>query len=167
MRWMGSHCLLSVAGPYLAHITSYDYDCPISEGGEHGYGPDGDKFEAIKQVRAASALMLKPRHWPRAALCLNACDHTAHDFPQSLKPVTSPFPRVAWLQVVAQFAPYAVPAEPPLPPRRSFGAIRFDAKDSIPLLAHVDELRQGPEVQSDEPGTMESYGQGYGFILYR
>jgi hypothetical protein len=31
-------------------ITSYDYDAPISEGGGHGFGADGDKFAAI-QVR--------------------------------------------------------------------------------------------------------------------
>jgi hypothetical protein len=31
-------------------ITSYDYDSPISEGGGHGYGPDGDKYQAFKQL---------------------------------------------------------------------------------------------------------------------
>jgi beta-galactosidase len=32
-------------------ITSYDYDSPISEGGEHGYGNDGlDKYKAIQTV---------------------------------------------------------------------------------------------------------------------
>jgi len=31
-------------------ITSYDYDSPISEGGIHGYGPDGDKYQAFKQL---------------------------------------------------------------------------------------------------------------------
>jgi len=36
---------------YQAHITSYDYDAPISEAGDHGYGSDGeDKFEAIRAV---------------------------------------------------------------------------------------------------------------------
>lgn len=31
-------------------MTSYDYDAPVSEGGGHGYGPDGDKFAAVQQV---------------------------------------------------------------------------------------------------------------------
>jgi beta-galactosidase len=36
---------------FQPHITSYDYDSPISEGGEHGYGSDGaDKFSAIRSV---------------------------------------------------------------------------------------------------------------------
>eukprot|EP01059_Diplonema_ambulator_P015110 TRINITY_DN26215_c0_g1_i1.p1 TRINITY_DN26215_c0_g1~~TRINITY_DN26215_c0_g1_i1.p1 ORF type:complete len:768 (+),score=280.04 TRINITY_DN26215_c0_g1_i1:35-2338(+) len=36
---------------YSPHITSYDYDSPISENGDHGYGSDNiDKFEAIKAV---------------------------------------------------------------------------------------------------------------------
>lgn len=35
---------------YQPDITSYDYDAPISEGGEHGYGSDRiDKFEAVRQ----------------------------------------------------------------------------------------------------------------------
>ena len=45
------------ARSYLSHITSYDYDSPISEGGEHGYGSDGaDKFQAIKEALAAAKL---------------------------------------------------------------------------------------------------------------
>jgi len=36
---------------YTATITSYDYDSPISEGGEHGYGSEGkDKYTAIKET---------------------------------------------------------------------------------------------------------------------
>jgi hypothetical protein len=31
-------------------ITSYDYDSPVSEGGIHGYGPDGDKFATLRQL---------------------------------------------------------------------------------------------------------------------
>lgn len=38
---------------YQPHITSYDYDSPISEGGGHGYGSDdADKFVAIRNVMA-------------------------------------------------------------------------------------------------------------------
>ena len=36
---------------YKPDITSYDYDAPLSEGGEHGYGSDGlDKFTALAAV---------------------------------------------------------------------------------------------------------------------
>lgn len=35
---------------YQPHITSYDYDAPISEGGEDGYGPDGNKYTAVRAV---------------------------------------------------------------------------------------------------------------------
>ena len=31
-------------------ITSYDYDAPVSEGGGHGYGHDGDKYDAIRRI---------------------------------------------------------------------------------------------------------------------
>ena len=31
-------------------ITSYDYDAPIQEGGGHGYGGDGDKYDAIRRI---------------------------------------------------------------------------------------------------------------------
>merc|ERR1719253_1488852 len=32
---------------YQPHITSYDYDSPVSENGDHGYGAGGDKFEKL------------------------------------------------------------------------------------------------------------------------
>eukprot|EP00947_MAST-08B_sp_MAST-8B-sp1_P001809 g1809.t1 len=35
---------------YQSTIQSYDYNSPVAEGGEHGYGPDGDKYEGIKSV---------------------------------------------------------------------------------------------------------------------
>eukprot|EP01062_Namystynia_karyoxenos_P011815 TRINITY_DN14242_c0_g1_i1.p1 TRINITY_DN14242_c0_g1~~TRINITY_DN14242_c0_g1_i1.p1 ORF type:complete len:796 (+),score=282.19 TRINITY_DN14242_c0_g1_i1:75-2390(+) len=35
---------------YNAHITSYDYDSPVSENGDHGYGPNGDKFETVRKA---------------------------------------------------------------------------------------------------------------------
>lgn len=36
---------------FQPHITAYDYDAPISEGGGHGYGSDNvDKFLAVRQV---------------------------------------------------------------------------------------------------------------------
>ena len=36
---------------YLSDITSYDYNCPISESGSHNFGSDGvDKFEAIQSL---------------------------------------------------------------------------------------------------------------------
>ena len=36
---------------YAPHITSYDYDSPISENGDHGFGSDNlDKYEAILAV---------------------------------------------------------------------------------------------------------------------
>eukprot|EP00049_Salpingoeca_infusionum_P027795 m.34366 g.34366 ORF g.34366 m.34366 type:complete len:777 (-) comp9761_c0_seq2:315-2645(-) len=39
---------------YQPHITSYDYDSPISEGGQHGYGSDGvDKYTAVQKVLLA------------------------------------------------------------------------------------------------------------------
>jgi hypothetical protein len=37
--------------PRLPTVTSYDYDAPLSEGGEHGFGSDGvDKFAALAAV---------------------------------------------------------------------------------------------------------------------
>jgi len=35
---------------YQPVITSYDYDAPVSEGGGHGYGHDGDKYDAIRRI---------------------------------------------------------------------------------------------------------------------
>eukprot|EP01060_Flectonema_neradi_P041056 TRINITY_DN958_c0_g2_i1.p1 TRINITY_DN958_c0_g2~~TRINITY_DN958_c0_g2_i1.p1 ORF type:complete len:648 (+),score=138.50 TRINITY_DN958_c0_g2_i1:48-1946(+) len=36
---------------YMPHITSYDYDSPVSENGDHGFGSDNiDKYEAILAV---------------------------------------------------------------------------------------------------------------------
>eukprot|EP00466_Bigelowiella_natans_P008939 jgi/Bigna1/87586/estExt_fgenesh1_pg.C_220034 len=36
---------------YQPDVTSYDYDAPIAEGGEHGYGSDGiDKYSALAAV---------------------------------------------------------------------------------------------------------------------
>ena len=35
---------------YAPDISSYDYDAPISEGGEHGYASDGDKYAALAAV---------------------------------------------------------------------------------------------------------------------
>ena len=36
--------------PFLPPVTSYDYDAPVQEGGGHGYGHDGDKFDAIRRI---------------------------------------------------------------------------------------------------------------------
>lgn len=41
-------------------ITSYDYDSPISEGGIHGYGPDGDKYAALQQLLGYWQAILDP-----------------------------------------------------------------------------------------------------------
>jgi hypothetical protein len=35
---------------YQPVITSYDYDAPVSEGGGHGFGHDGDKYDAIRRI---------------------------------------------------------------------------------------------------------------------
>ena len=35
---------------YQPVITSYDYDAPVSEGGGHGCGHDGDKSDAIRRI---------------------------------------------------------------------------------------------------------------------
>ena len=36
---------------FQPHVTSYDYDSPLSEGGNHGFGSDGgDKFKALQSV---------------------------------------------------------------------------------------------------------------------
>jgi beta-galactosidase len=41
----------AAGGTYQPDITSYDYDAPISEGGEHGWGSDGvDKYVALASV---------------------------------------------------------------------------------------------------------------------
>jgi beta-galactosidase len=53
---------------YQPDITSYDYDSPISEGGEHGYGSDGiDKYLAIKNVllKHGSVPSVEPPLLPR------------------------------------------------------------------------------------------------------
>lgn len=37
---------------YTPHITSYDYDSPLSEGGQHGFGSAGqDKYKGVLEVR--------------------------------------------------------------------------------------------------------------------
>jgi hypothetical protein len=36
---------------YMPHITSYDYNSPLSEGGQHGYGSSGqDKYAGVLKV---------------------------------------------------------------------------------------------------------------------
>lgn len=35
---------------YQPHETSYDYDSPVSEGGEHGYHAGVDKYAAMQAV---------------------------------------------------------------------------------------------------------------------
>jgi beta-galactosidase len=69
---------------YQPDITSYDYDAPLSEGGEHGFGSDGmDKYEAIAAVLRAhrpaheSPPPPEPPLRPRAALGTVSMDSTA------------------------------------------------------------------------------------------
>lgn len=49
-------------------ITSYDYDSPVSEGGIHGYGPDGDKYRALQQVYAYWSKSTPPPEPPAPAV---------------------------------------------------------------------------------------------------
>ena len=37
---------------YEPVITSYDYNAPVEEGGGHGYGHDGDKYDAIRRINS-------------------------------------------------------------------------------------------------------------------
>ena len=80
---------------YQPHITSYDYDAPISEGGGDGYGPDGNKYTAVREVytayRAAAGLP-SPCPSPPAA------------------PAVTAYTSVSLTQAVAFMAPYALSA---------------------------------------------------------
>ena len=60
---------------YQPHITSYDYDSPVSEGGDHGYGPDGDKYDAV-QVQKLRYLLVKllfVHLFVRSCVCVCVC----------------------------------------------------------------------------------------------
>eukprot|EP00937_MAST-01D_sp_MAST-1D-sp2_P000841 g841.t1 len=55
---------------YQPHITSYDYDAPVSEGGEHAWASDGDKYAAFRAVLArysSAPLPVEPPLPPRGA----------------------------------------------------------------------------------------------------
>jgi beta-galactosidase len=65
--WSGSN---GGGQSFQPDITSYDYDSPVSEGGEHGYGSDGiDKYIAIQSIIAKHATILskEPPLPPRIA----------------------------------------------------------------------------------------------------
>ena len=62
---------------FQPHVTSYDYDSPVSEAGEHGYHASVDKYAAMQKVLlahspsedvAAAAASPEPPLLPRAAL---------------------------------------------------------------------------------------------------
>ena len=47
---------------FQPHVTSYDYDSPVSEGGEHGFHSGVDKYMAMQAVmkkHATPAEMIK------------------------------------------------------------------------------------------------------------
>lgn len=56
---------------YQPHITSYDYDSPVSENGDHGYGRGGDKFvkllAAMKPFAPSGGFPAEPAPLPRKA----------------------------------------------------------------------------------------------------
>eukprot|EP00041_Stephanoeca_diplocostata_P011407 m.188329 g.188329 ORF g.188329 m.188329 type:complete len:797 (-) comp18526_c0_seq2:98-2488(-) len=56
---------------FSPHETSYDYDSPVSEGGEHGYHGGVDKYAAMQQVMkkyAKTPVPAEPALLPREAL---------------------------------------------------------------------------------------------------
>jgi beta-galactosidase len=58
-------------GKYLPHITSYDYDAPISEAGDYeqpGIGGDGEKFALLRAAIINATGAAPPAPPPRPAL---------------------------------------------------------------------------------------------------
>jgi len=101
---------------YQPHITSYDYDSPLSEGGDHGFGSDGiDKYQAVREV-------------------------------------------------LIKYNPS--PPEPTPIPKKSYGD--FSLNLTATLFTNLDILSPGNLTHKGVPdvGSMESFGQNYGFILY-
>lgn len=66
--WNGANTVLGSQPPYVSSIQSYDYDAPVSESGQHGYGSDGvDKFAAIRAVMQRHSQRPLPVEPPVAA----------------------------------------------------------------------------------------------------
>ena len=129
--WSGSN---GGESSFLPDITSYDYDSPVSEGGEHGYGSDAkDKFVAIQNVLR--------RHQAR---------QQAGGAP---------------LSCLSSFI------EPPLPPRYVYPDLLFTMEavllENLVALQPLGGVIKYPaKTTGDQPPSMESIGQNYGFLLY-
>jgi len=101
---------------YQPDITSYDYNSPLSEGGDHGFGSDGkDKFEAVREV-------------------------------------------------LIKYNPS--PPEPAPIPKKSYGNCSLELIAT--LFSNLEILSPGNLTHTgvSDVGSMESFGQNYGFILY-
>jgi beta-galactosidase len=67
--WAGAN--VDDGGKYLPHITSYDYDAPISEAGDYGQpgiGGDGEKFALLRAAIVNATGAAPPAPPPRPAL---------------------------------------------------------------------------------------------------
>jgi hypothetical protein len=130
-------------GPsYQADITSYGYNAPVGEGGQHGYGSDGlDKYVAIQNVlkQHASPLLsflVEPPLPPRKAYAT---------IKMSQKAVLLNNLKVLQPLSLSPLSPLLLPLSP----------LSSMATSSFPV-----------QTTGSSPPSMEDIGQNYGFLVY-
>ena len=77
--WQGANVI--IGGIYMPHITSYDYDGPISESGQYnqpGIGGDGSKFHLLREI-FIKASGVTPPEIPEEALIRDYGHVTLHN----------------------------------------------------------------------------------------
>jgi hypothetical protein len=144
---------------YQAHITSYDYDCPVGEAGTSGQlGIGGtDKYEAIRQVVLSSTAKASAAAAAQAGAGAVATTRRLAQHLQQAQPAALP--------AAAAAAAADPPAVPDAPKLAAYGSLSLS--QSAEVMQNLAALASPSKAASSQwPLPMEQYGQAFGLVLY-
>jgi beta-galactosidase len=149
--------------PYMFYesvITSYDYDCPISEAGDYGQPGVGgaNKF----QVQRACSRMTDSAVW-QVRVYFSLC-HLCHMAKAAQLPQSDARPshtNMGHAQAIRDAIEAQTGVKAPTPPPRprivAYGTVNLTQQAT--LFSQLDVLAPGTGAYADAPLPMEEYGQ--------
>ena len=151
---------------FMPHITSYDYDAPVSEAGDYcqpGIGGPCKYDVSVGWVLPCAAgswagphcyPLSRCRHLPLPCACFCCFDCTVcMGMPNVSSPVSL---EQALRDLIAKHTGKALPKPPPRPEIKSYGSVSF--KEAVPLFDALPELWSGEGILSELPEVGAEFG---------
>ncbi|CAK7356865.1 unnamed protein product [Dovyalis caffra] len=139
---------------YKPDITSYDYDAPITESGD----VDNEKFNDCGLCCHLSLTeSIIHNAYLKTLIANTSVDNSSRKFQSPEK-----FLRAA--QVIGLYTAASLPSVPSDNGKTGYGRIQLQKTDS--LFGLLDMINPADVIESENPLSMESVGQMFGFLLY-